>query len=58
MTYKLEGGAREVMFNPDCTVSSYDSTPYKVTLFDSANNDVENNYNAPYKLIDEDKLYH
>lgn len=49
MTYKLEGGAREVMFNPDCTVSSYDSTPYKVTLFDMANNDVTANYTINWR---------
>lgn len=49
MTYKLEGGAREVMFNSDCTVSSYDSTPYKVTLFDVANNDVTANYTINWR---------
>ena len=49
MTYKLEGGAREVMFNPDCTVSSYDSTPYKITLFDVANNDITANYTINWR---------
>lgn len=49
MTYKLEGGACEVIFNSDCTVSSYDSTPYKVTLFDMANNDVTANYTINWR---------